>query len=90
MNRLIDLGQEIIRAKKLGLPNSYKEVFQILEKKKVISQTLARDLQYLASRRNVLAHEYFDITEETIYALYTKIKIGKKFMQEVQKLVRKK
>lgn len=90
LNRIIDLGQEVIRAKKLGLPTSYKEVFQILEKEKVISTALSRDLQYLAARRNVLAHEYFDITEATIYLLYTKIKVGKKFMGEVHKLLSKK
>lgn len=90
LNRLIDLGQEIIRGKNLGVPSSYKEVFQVLAKEKILSPTLSTELQYLAARRNVLAHEYFDVTERDIYGIYLKIAVGKKFIVEVKKLLLRK
>ena len=90
LNRLIDLAQEIIRAKRLGIPTSYREVFFFLEKEKLLSHSLSGELQSLASRRNVLAHEYFGVTEKDIYSLYLKMVVGKKFIVEVQKLIRKK
>lgn len=90
LNRIIDLGQEVVRGQKLGSPSSYKEVFQILAKEKVVSITLSKELQYLAARRNVLAHSYFDVTEQSIYDIYTKIRVGIKFMAEVRKLLLKK
>lgn len=87
LNRALDLGEEIVRGQKLGLPASYKEIFQILEKAKVISASLSQQLQYLASRRNVLAHEYFDVTEQSIFVIYRKIGAVKEFMQVVRTLL---
>jgi uncharacterized protein YutE (UPF0331/DUF86 family) len=36
----IDLGNEVIKAKKLGLPSTYKDVFRILAEKKLIAKDL--------------------------------------------------
>ncbi|MDP3734437.1 MAG: DUF86 domain-containing protein [Nanoarchaeota archaeon] len=90
LNRTIDLGQEIIRGKKLGMPASYREIFQILEKEKIISGELAQKMQYLASQRNVLAHEYFDVTERSIFAIFLKTKAVKEFVAVVRKFLREK
>lgn len=86
-NRIIDLGKEIIRGRKLGMPTSYKQIFQILEREKIISPELSGELQYLADRRNVLAHEYHDITKQSIYVLYVKIKSAKEFMEIVKEVI---
>lgn len=88
LNRAIDLGEEVIRGKKLGMPSSYRDIFQILEEEKVIAKPLSQELQYLAARRNVLAHEYFDVTEQSIYALSNKIKAVKELVKIVRSLVR--
>ena len=88
LNRAIDLGEEIILGRKLGMPSSYRDIFQILERKKVIGKPLSQELQYLAARRNVLAHEYFDVTEQSIYALSRKIKAVKEFADIVRLVVR--
>ena len=83
LNRAIDLGQEIVRGRALGMPTSYKEIFQLLEKEKIISKQISLDLQYLAARRNVLAHEYFDVTEQSIFAIYLKIKVVQEFRKNI-------
>ncbi len=87
LNRGIDLAQEIIRERKLGMPTSYREIFQILEKDKLIPVPLSKELQYLVSQRNVLAHEYFNITEQTIYSIFRRIKAIKDFIKIVRALV---
>lgn len=89
LNRALDLGQELVRGRKLGMPGSYKEIFQLLEREKVIPADLSRQLQYLASQRNVLAHEYFDVTEESIFQVYTKIGAAKELVNIVRKLLRR-
>ena len=87
LNRTIDLGQEIIRGRVLGMPTSYKEIFQILEKEKIIPKQMSQNLQFLAARRNVLAHEYFDVTEESIFAIYLKIKVVQEFKKQIIQLL---
>ena len=39
-------------------------------------------LEHLVSRRNVLAHEYFDVTEDSIYDLYLRIGAVSEFLEE--------
>jgi len=87
LNRIIDLGKEIIRGKKLGMPASYKEIFQIIGREKLISSQLSQELQWLANQRNVLAHEYFDVTEKSIYAIYVRIKAAKEFKLRVPEII---
>lgn len=87
LNRAIDLGEEIVRGQKIGLPASYRNIFQMLEKEKLISPDLSQQLQYLAARRNVLAHEYFDVTEQSIFIIYRKIGAVKVFKSVVQSLL---
>lgn len=89
LNRTIDLGKEIIRGQKLGMPASYKEIFQILERGKLIAPELSKRLQQLANQRNVLAHEYFDVTEQSIFFIYLRIKVIKEFMKIARELLAK-
>ncbi|MBU2637448.1 MAG: DUF86 domain-containing protein [Nanoarchaeota archaeon] len=87
LNRVIDLGEEIVKAKQLGLPMSYKEIFQLLEKGGVINASLARELAGLASMRNVLAHEYYNVSNETVYNAYKRAGSIAEFVKIVKKLV---
>jgi len=87
LNRTMDLGQEIVRGKKLGMPASYKEIFQILQREKLIDSDLSQKLQHLANQRNVLAHEYFDVTEKSIYAIYLRINIVQELVKVTKALL---
>lgn len=87
LNRTIDLGEEVIRSYKLGTPSSYKEIFQILEKNEVITGEMEKKLESLVSMRNVLAHEYFNVTKDTVYDVYTKISMVNIFVKKVKKFI---
>ncbi len=89
LNRCIDLGEEIVRGEKLGAPSSYRDIFRLLGRNKILSSDIQKRLEYLVSKRNVLAHEYFDVTEESIYDLYLRIGVVQEFMEQVKKHLRK-
>ncbi len=67
INGCIDLGTEVINTKQLGYPEKYKDVFNILETKKMISSALAKRMRNLVSLRNLLAHEYGEIDLGLLY-----------------------
>jgi len=73
---LIDLGNIIIEKKGYEVASTYAEVFEILNRHKIIKKDLAKELSFLARFRNVLAHVYWSIDYEKVYnVLKTKRKI---------------
>ena len=46
-------------------------------------------MQSLVSMRNVLAHEYFDVTEESIYHVYEQIGSVKKLTEQIKQFILK-
>lgn len=66
----IDLGSHVIRLKKLGLPQSARDIFSLLAEKHVISEQLAKKLQHMVGFRNIAVHDYqrlnLDIVESVV------------------------
>ncbi len=58
IQQAIDLGTYIIKQTKLEIPKSSREVFEILEKNKIISKDLSKNLQKMVGFRNLAVHEY--------------------------------
>jgi len=54
----LDVGHHIIRIRKLGIPQSARDVFQILEDKAVINAEMANDLKRMVGFRNLAVHDY--------------------------------
>ena len=54
----IDLGAYIIKQRKLTPPKTSKEIFEILEKEKIIDKNLSENLQKMVGFRNLAIHEY--------------------------------
>jgi len=57
----IALGSHIIADDNLGVANSIKEVFDILEKENIINSSLSTNLTNMAGFRNILIHEYEEL-----------------------------
>ena len=87
VNRAIDLGEEIISTKNYGFPSTYREVFGLLEKNKVIDKALYSDLSYLVYFRNLASHEYHTFTSTDVYKAYKKIGAIKKFIVIAKKFL---
>jgi len=54
----IDLGTRIIRIKQLGLPESSRDVFAILENAEIISSEISSSMQAMVGFRNIVIHQY--------------------------------
>jgi len=67
LNRMIDLGDDIIRGKNLGYPLETKDTFTILEKEKIIDEKMSKKMKELVRMRNKFAHRYGNIERQEIY-----------------------
>jgi len=62
----ISLGEMAIKRKKLRLPQSYQEVFDILGEAGVLQPDFAFEFAKVAGLRNLLSHDYEKIDVRTI------------------------
>jgi uncharacterized protein YutE (UPF0331/DUF86 family) len=54
----LDMGQHIIRTRKLGLPQSARNVFDLLAQDGIIAPALADSLKKMVGFRNIAVHDY--------------------------------
>jgi uncharacterized protein YutE (UPF0331/DUF86 family) len=54
----LDIGQHLIRREQLGVPQSARDVFELLAKGKWIESPLAESLKRMIGFRNIAIHEY--------------------------------
>ena len=54
----IDLASHIVASESLGLPDTVKGHFQLLESAKVLDKNLSERMQAMAGFRNIAIHEY--------------------------------
>lgn len=86
----IDIGKEVIAAGGWQKPDSYKEVFKILNQHQAIDYNLSKGLQRLAGFRNELVHEYLILNHERIYDIWQKeLKVLERFLKMAADLVKK-
>jgi len=88
LNRVIDLGQEIIISKNYGMPSTYKEIFKILCDRKIINDKMFLEFEKLVNLRNSLSHEYYRIDEKDIYNGLIKVNLIKQFVEVAKKEVK--
>lgn len=84
INRTIDLADEMVMANNLGMPSTYREIFKLLAKNKYIDYTLMEKMSNLVFYRNLLAHEYFDMTEKDVFDVLKRIDIVRQFVDIVK------
>lgn len=84
INRTLDLGEEIIAANNLGTPSTYKEIFFLLMKGKIINNQMKNQLAELSSYRNLFSHEYHNFTAKDVFNALKRIDIVKDFIKRVK------
>ncbi|MBU0457741.1 MAG: DUF86 domain-containing protein [Nanoarchaeota archaeon] len=83
INSCIDIGSELISIKQLGYPETYRDVFIILGKAKIIPFSLVKKMQDLVGLRNLLAHEYGRINMELLYERAKEISFIESFLKKM-------
>ncbi|GGB69628.1 type VII toxin-antitoxin system HepT family RNase toxin [Fictibacillus barbaricus] len=57
----IDLGMHVVAEKKLGIPQTSRETFDLLEKNNIITVELAKGLKAMVGFRNIAVHDYQEV-----------------------------
>jgi uncharacterized protein YutE (UPF0331/DUF86 family) len=68
----IDLANHIIKSRKMGIPNSSAESFDLLQKKQVIDRALSEKLKKMVQFRNVAIHQYKTLDIEIVKSVITR------------------
>ena len=68
----IDLASHIASSEGLGLPNTLKEVFDLLKNQKIINATLCKKMHSMVGFRNIAIHEYSAINVEVLKEILKK------------------
>ncbi|KKN54739.1 hypothetical protein LCGC14_0589390 [marine sediment metagenome] len=63
----IDIASHIISVKGFERAESYAEMFEILEKNKIIESKLSRKLSDMARFRNILIHSYAKVDNSKVF-----------------------
>jgi len=71
VNSAIELGELIVSEKNLGFPSRYREIFELLYNAKMISKKTLESFKRLVFLRNLIAHEYYMITDEELMEMAT-------------------
>lgn len=61
-----DVGMYIVSTRKLGIPQTKKEVFEKLYEKQLITKDMCKKMQGMIGFRNIAIHEYKKIDEEIL------------------------
>jgi len=89
INKIIDAGNQILGLKVLGTPSTYKDIFWILGRRRIISEKLSKDLMEFIKYRNIIAHEYGALEEKDISNLLKKLHIVRDFQKVAKKIIEK-
>lgn len=89
INRIIDLGDEIIDSKKFGFPSEIKDIFILLGENKVINKKTEEKLKDLIRLRNKIAHRYGSINKGDIFKSIEEVKIVEEFINEIIEYMKK-
>ncbi len=65
----IDLANVAIAKEGLGLPNTYRQSFEILNKHQVINDELADKMKSMVGFRNISVHDYGKINPEIVHSI---------------------
>jgi uncharacterized protein YutE (UPF0331/DUF86 family) len=87
LNRVIDLAQEVVVGRKLGMPSSYREVFRILRERSFISKEMLVEMEKFVELRNALSHEYYRISSGEIFRAVKNIGVVRKFVEDMKRKI---
>lgn len=87
LNRIIDLGSEILSAEDLGAPNTYQDIMPSLAKANMINKQQADNLNKLIKKRNIFAHFYEDIKEKELFKTIKDLPEIRPFLETIKKRI---
>jgi len=89
VNRSIDLADEMIIECKLTIPSKYGDSFEVLQKAKIIDDTLSKTMIELVYYRNLISHEYYEITKKDLKKIRTMSDHVREFVKKISDYIQK-
>jgi len=83
VNECISLGNHIISEFDLGTPETYKNIFEILEKKGFISKEISTKMKEFVEIRNIIAHVYRAFSNRDLIRAYRNIDWIEKYVNSI-------
>jgi len=68
----IDLAMHLIASQKLGIPQTSRDAFKILEDNDLMSSSLSKQLQSMVGFRNIAVHDYQELQAPIVLAILDK------------------
>lgn len=68
----LDIGSHLVRQHKLGVPQSARDIFQLLQQAQLIPVELSEQLQHMVGFRNIAVHDYQQLQLPIIIAIIEK------------------
>ncbi|MGF2618031.1 DUF86 domain-containing protein [Rossellomorea vietnamensis] len=62
----IDLAMHVVAEKKLGLPQTSRDAFTLLEKENIISDSISANMKAMVGFRNIAVHDYQELNLEIL------------------------
>lgn len=87
LNRISDIGEEIMVKEQLGIPNQYIDIMPSLAKANVINNEQADSLNKIMKKRNTLAHFYGDVTPNDIFMLLEQLSSVEQFLKTIKRRI---
>lgn len=83
----LDLGLHYIKIKKLQIPQTSKQIFEILEKNGVIDKKISANMQGMVGFRNIAIHDYKSLNIDILQKIIEKhlgdsLIIAKKILED--------
>ena len=84
---ILDLGLHYIKIKKLEIPQTSKQIFEVLEKNGVIDKKTSVNMQGMVGFRNIAVHDYQSLNIEILQKIIEKhlgdsLIIAKKILED--------
>ncbi len=68
----IDIATHIVKVRSLGLPNTSRELFDMLFENDIISEDICKQMQGMVGFRNIAVHDYQNLNIEIVVAIAEK------------------
>jgi uncharacterized protein YutE (UPF0331/DUF86 family) len=68
----IDLGMHVVAEKKLGIPQTSRETFDLLQQNNIITMDLCKGLKAMVGFRNIAVHDYQEVNLEIVQKIIEK------------------
>ncbi len=84
VNALIEIGEYIVTSRKLGFPSTYIEIFEILFQNGWMNKEELKSAKKLIFMRNLISHEYYQITENELLEMIDHLENVNKFVEKTK------